>query len=410
MKINIVKISSFIILIISIFFFSNCKSENKQAEVKDKSQVNVIADSLKWSERLALTLMKKHPEAYQIDDKKEPKWDYVHGLVLTSFEELYKKTNDKIYFDYIKGYADATIDNAGAIPSYKYENFNIDMIEAGNILFYLHEITKEEKYLKAIQLLRKQLAEHPRTSEGGFWHKKRYPYQMWLDGLYMGQPFYTHYTVKYENGKNLEDVALQFELIQKHALDAKTGLLYHGWDESKAMGWADKQTGTSPNFWSRSLGWYAMALVDVLDYFPQDHPKQKELVSYLNQLAEALTKQQHASGLWYQVTDMGDKEGNYLEASGTAMFSYALAKGVNKGYLPAKYKDVANKAFDGITRDLVKVSNEGDVIITQACAVAGLGGDPYRDGSYEYYVNEKKKDNDPKATGPFILAALELDK
>ena len=410
MKINIVKISSFIILIISIFFFSNCKSENKQTEIKDKSQVNVIADSLKWSERLALTLIKKHPEAYQIDDKKEPKWDYVHGLVLTSFEELYKKTNNKIYFDYIKGYADATIDNTGAIPSYKYENFNIDMIEAGNILFYLHEKTKEEKYLKAIQLLRKQLAEHPRTSEGGFWHKKRYPYQMWLDGLYMGQPFYTHYTVKYENGKNLDDVALQFELIQKHALDAKTGLLYHGWDESKAMGWADKKTGTSPNFWSRSLGWYAMALVDVLDYFPQDHPKQKELVSYLNQLAEALTKQQHASGLWYQVTDMGDREGNYLEASGTAMFSYALAKGVNKGYLPAKYKDVANKAFDGITRDLVKVSNEGDVIITQACAVAGLGGDPYRDGSYEYYVNEKKKDNDPKATGPFILAALELDK
>ena len=329
---------------------------------------------------------------------------------MTSFEELYKKTNNKIYFDYIKGYADATIDNTGAIPSYKYENFNIDMIEAGNILFYLHEKTKEEKYLKAIQLLRKQLAEHPRTSEGGFWHKKRYPYQMWLDGLYMGQPFYTHYTVKYENGKNLDDVALQFELIQKHALDAKTGLLYHGWDESKAMGWADKKTGTSPNFWSRSLGWYAMALVDVLDYFPQDHPKQKELVSYLNQLAEALTKQQHASGLWYQVTDMGDREGNYLEASGTAMFSYALAKGVNKGYLPAKYKDLANKAFDGITRDLVKVSNEGDVIITQACAVAGLGGDPYRDGSYEYYVNEKKKDNDPKATGPFILAALELDK
>jgi unsaturated rhamnogalacturonyl hydrolase len=410
MKNYVIKISSFIILITSILFFSNCKSENKQTVANDKSQIKTISDSLKWSERLALTLMKKHPEAYQIDDKKEPKWDYVHGLVLTSFEELYKKTNNKIYFEYIKGYADATIDNTGAIPSYKYENFNIDMIEAGNILFYLHETTKEEKYLKAIQLLRKQLGEHPRTSEGGFWHKKRYPYQMWLDGLYMGQPFYTHYTVKFENGKNLDDVALQFELIQKHALDAKTGLLYHGWDESKAMGWANKETGTSPNFWSRSLGWYAMALVDVLDYFPKDHPKHKELVLYLNQLAEALAKQQHSSGLWYQVTDMGDKEGNYLEASGTAMFSYALAKGANKGYLPAKYKDVANKAFDGITRDLVKVSNEGDVIITQACAVAGLGGDPYRDGSYDYYVNEKKKDNDPKATGPFILAALELDK
>lgn len=386
--------------------FFSCKSVHEQ---KSDSTSKISAE-LKWSERLALTLMKAHPEAYQIDDKKEPKWDYVHGLVLTSFEQLYKKTNNKKYLDYVKGYADATISADGSIPSYKFSNYNIDMIEAGNILFYLYDITKEEKYLKALQTLRKQLAEHPRTTEGGFWHKKVYPNQMWLDGLYMGQPFYTHYTVKYENGKNLDDVALQFELIQKHALDAKTGLLYHGWDESKAMGWADKQTGTSPNFWSRSLGWYAMALVDVLDYFPKDHPKQKELVLYLNQLAEALAKQQHSSGLWYQVTDMGDKEGNYLEASGTAMFSYALAKGANKGYLPAKYKDIANKAFEGITRDLVKVSKEGDIIITQACAVAGLGGNPYRDGSYEYYVNEKKKDNDPKATGPFILAALELEK
>lgn len=392
-------------LVGATLFFS-CKSAHEQ---KNDSTSKISAE-LKWSERLALTLMKAHPEAYQIDDKKEPKWDYVHGLVLTSFEQLYKKTNNKKYLDYVKGYADATISADGSIPSYKFSNYNIDMIEAGNILFYLYDKTKEEKYLKALQTLRKQLAEHPRTSEGGFWHKKVYPNQMWLDGLYMGQPFYTHYTVNYENGKNLDDVALQFQLIQKHALDAKTGLLYHGWDESKAMGWADKQKGTSPNFWSRSLGWYAMALVDVLDYFPKDHPKQKELVLYLNQLAEALAKQQHSSGLWYQVTDMGDKEGNYLEASGTAMFSYALAKGTNKGYLPAKYKDVANKAFDGITRDLVKVSNEGDVIITQACAVAGLGGNPYRDGSYEYYVNEKKKDNDPKATGPFILAALELDK
>jgi unsaturated rhamnogalacturonyl hydrolase len=397
------QIISFLV-VITLFF--SCKSTS----VQKSDNAMEISDKLKWSERLALTLMKAHPEAYQIDEKTEPKWDYVHGLVLTSFEQLYKKTNNKKYFDYIKGYADATINADGTIPSYKFSIYNIDMIEAGNILFYLYEKTKEEKYLKAMQTLRKQLSEHPRTSEGGFWHKKVYPNQMWLDGLYMGEPFYAQYTSKFENGDKLNDVALQFELIQKHLVDSKTGLLYHGWDESKAMGWANKETGTSPNFWSRSLGWYAMALVDVLDYFPENHPKHKELVSYLNQLAEALAKQQHISGLWYQVTDMGDKDGNYLEASGSAMFSYALAKGANKGYLPNKYKDVANKAFDGITRDLVKISSEGDVIITQACAVAGLGGNPYRDGSFEYYVNERKKDNDPKATGPFILAALELDK
>lgn len=408
---NMYKNSSLMLLI--FFFglttFASCKQGKKETQEELKTE-KVISDSLKWSERMALTLMKHHPEAYQIDGKTAPKWDYVHGLVLTSFEQLYKKTGNEQYFNYIKGYADACIDSTGTIPSYKFKDYNIDMIEAGNILFNLYNTTKEEKYLKAMQLLRKQLAEHPRTSEGGFWHKNRYPSQMWLDGLYMGAPFYTRYIVNYENGKNLEDVAKQFELIQKHALDPKTGLLYHGWDESKAMDWANKETGTSPNFWSRSLGWYAMALVDVLDYFPKEHPKHAELVNYLNQLAVSLTKVQDASGLWYQVTDMGDKEGNYLEASGSAMFAYAFAKGVNKGYLPEIYKEVANKAFDGMTRDLVKVSETGEVTITQACAVAGLGGNPYRDGSFEYYINERKQDNDPKATGPFILAALELNK
>ncbi|MBP6180876.1 glycoside hydrolase family 88 protein, partial [Flavobacterium sp.] len=207
-----------------------------------------------------------------------------------------------------------------------------------------------------------------------------------------------------------DDIAKQFELIQLHATDEKTGLLYHAWDESKQMPWANKETGKSPNFWSRSIGWYVMALVDALDYFPKDHPKQKELVGYLNNVANALVKFQDQSGLWYQVTDKGDKAGNYLESSGTSMFAYALAKGVNKGYLPKKFKTVATKAFDGLTRQLIKVDSNGEVTITQACAVAGLGGSPYRDGSYEYYINERKKDNDPKATGPFILAALELNK
>jgi unsaturated rhamnogalacturonyl hydrolase len=390
--------------------FAGCKQEKKENLEMPQEKQLAVSDTLKWSERMALSVMKRNPKAFQIDGKEEPKWDYVHGLVLTGFEKLYEKSHNKKYYDYVIGYADTLIDSSGTIATYKFSNYNIDMIEAGKLLFGLYDNTKDVKYLKAMQLLRKQLEEHPRTSEGGFWHKKIYPNQMWLDGLYMGAPFYARYTVEFENGKNLDDVAKQFELIQKHSRDEKTGLLYHGWDESKQMDWANKETGTSPNFWSRSLGWYAMALVDVLDYFPKDHPKQPELVGYLNQLAEALTKFQAPSGLWYQVTDMGGKEGNYLESTGTSMFAYALAKGVNKGYLPTEYLEVANTAFDGLTRDLIKVADDGEITITQACAVAGLGGNPYRDGSYEYYVNERKKDNDPKATGPFILAALELDK
>ena len=235
--------------------------------------------------------------------------------------------------------------------------------------------------------------------------------QMWLDGLYMGEPFYAQYTATFEGGKSFDDIAKQFELIQLHATDPKTGLLYHAWDESKQMPWANKQTGNSPNFWSRALGWYVMALVDVLDYMPKEHPKQKELVKYLNNACAALAKFQDKSGLWYQVTDKGSEKGNYLEASGSSMFAYAFAKGANKGYLPAKYKKLANKAFDGLTKVLIKkVDEDGGITLTNCCQVAGLGGTPYRDGSYEYYINERKKDNDPKATGPFILAALELNR
>lgn len=394
------------VLLICLMTFTSCKVTSQEPANKDI----VISKDMKWSDRMALTVMKRHPEAYMIDDAKTPKWDYVHGLVLHSIEELYKQNPDPRYPVYIKGYVDSFVENNGSIKTYDLDNYNIDMVVSGRLLFKIYETTKEEKYLKALQLLRKQLTEQPRTESGGFWHKKIYPNQMWLDGLYMGEPFYAEYTTAFENGKQLDDVAKQFELIQKHATDPKTGLLYHGWDESKQMAWANKETGTSPNFWSRALGWYAMALVDVLDYFPKDHPKQKELVGYLNNVSEALAKYQDKSGLWYQVTDKGNKEGNYLEASGSSMFAYAFAKGANKGYLPSKYKKLANKAFDGLTKQLIKVDADGGITLTQACAVAGLGGKPYRDGSYEYYVKERKKDNDPKATGPFILAALELNR
>ena len=377
-----------------------------------QAQENIgnIPSALKWSERMALSIMKRHPQAYQIDGQTEPKWDYVHGLVLTSFEALFKHTKDQQYYNYIKQYADATIDEKGSVASYKFDTYNIDMVTAGRILFNLHETSKDSRYATVLQLLRKQIEEQPRTASGGFWHKKIYPNQMWLDGLYMGEPFYAQYTVQYENGAKLIDIAKQFELIQKHATDPKTGLLFHGWDESKQMPWADKTTGCSPNFWSRSIGWYVMALVDVLDYFPKNHPKRNELIGYLNEISNSLVKFQDPSGLWYQVTDKGGSEGNYLESSGSSMFAYAMAKGANKGYLPNKFKAIANKAFDGLTTRLIKTDSDGQIHITQACAVAGLGGNPYRDGSYFYYVNERKKDNDPKATGSFILAALELNR
>lgn len=394
-------------LMVFVMTLTSCKVTS-QEPAKDI----VIGKNAKWSDKMALTLMKRHPESYMIDDAKKPKWDYVHALVLHSIEELYKKNPDARYKNYVRSYVDQFVQTDGSITTYEFDKYNIDLVLPGRLLFDVYETSKDEKYLKALQLIRKQLAEQPRTQSGGFWHKQIYPNQMWLDGLYMGEPFYAEYTAKFENGKSFDDIAKQFEVIQLKATDPKTGLLYHGWDESKQMPWANKETGNSPNFWSRSLGWYVMALVDVLDYMPKDHPKRKELIKYLNNASEAILKfQDSKSGLWYQVTDKGGQKDNYLEASGSAMFAYAYAKGVNKGYLPAKFKKAANKAFDGLTTVLIKkVDEDGGITLTNCCQVAGLGGNPYRDGSYEYYVNERKKDNDPKATGPFILAAIELNR
>jgi len=395
------------VLLICMMAFTSCKVASQESTTKDI----VISKDAKWSDKMALTLMKRHPESYMLDDSKKPKWDYVHALVLHSIEELYKKNPDPRYKAYVRSYVDELVQADGTIKTYEFDKFNIDLVVPGRLLFDIYATSKEDKYLKALQQIRKQLQEQPRTASGGFWHKQIYPNQMWLDGLYMGEPFYAQYTVTFENGKSLDDIAKQFELIQLHATDPKTGLLYHGWDESKEIPWANKETGNSPNFWSRALGWYVMALVDVLDYFPKDHPKHKELVTYLNNASGALAKYQDKSGLWYQVTDKGGQKGNYLEASGSSMFAYAFAKGANKGYLPAKYKKMANKAFDGLTKVLIKkVDEDGGITLTNCCQVAGLGGNPYRDGSYDYYVNERKKDNDPKATGPFILAAIELNR
>ncbi|WP_405381042.1 glycoside hydrolase family 105 protein [Maribacter sp. LLG6340-A2] len=369
-----------------------------------------ISDTLPWSERLALSIMKRHPEAWQAEDEIKKEWDYKTGLLLTAFGNLYAHTNQKVYYDYIKTFADTLIDASGNIRDYKIEYYNLDLINSGKILFGLYKSTKDDRYLTALKTLRSQLKTHPRTPSGGFWHKKIYPNQMWLDGLYMGAPFYAQYNTSFEKGDKLDDIAFQFKLIWDHTYDDKTGLLYHAWDESKQMDWADKTTGKSPNFWSRSMGWYMMALVDVLDYFPQDHPKRDMLISHLNQLSKTLTKYQDETGLWYQVTNMPERDGNYLEASGSGMFIYAFAKGVDKEYLPAEYNAAAEKGFKGMVDHLVEVDKDGEVHITQICKSAGLGGNPYRDGSFEYYINEPIVTDNLHGTGPFILAALALNQ
>ncbi|MFW5656066.1 MAG: glycoside hydrolase family 88/105 protein [Bacteroidota bacterium] len=358
------------------------------------------------------TVLEEYPEIWTIEDRNEPKWSYTYGLLSMAMLELYEKTGTEAYYRYAKGYADTLIDGTGHIKTYKKEDYNIDHINSGRILFTLYEKTGDQKYKRAIDTLRSQLTLHPQTEIGGFWHKKRYPHQMWLDGVYMGAPFYAQYAQQYNEPDKFDEIAAWIMNVEKVTRDPETGLLYHAWDESKQQAWADKETGCSPHFWGRAMGWYSMGLVDVLDYFPKQHEKYDSIVAIIQRLAEAIVKyQDEETGVWYQVLDQGTREGNYLEGSVSSMFSYFLLKSINNGYINSDtYMDNAKMAYRGTINNLMVVDADSTLTLTPVCAVAGLGGSPYRDGSYEYYVNEQLRDNDPKAVGPFILAALEYDK
>ena len=338
------------------------------------------------------------------------KWTYDHGLVLKGIEQVWRNTNDKQYFEFIQRSMDHFVADDGSIRTYSLDDYNIDNILPGRNLLFLYKVTGNEKYRKAAATLREQLKTHPRTSEGGFWHKKIYPSQMWLDGLYMGEPFYAEFAATFHDDAAFDDIAKQFILMERHARDDKTGLLYHGWDESRKQRWSSPETGRSPNFWGRAMGWYAMALVDTLDNFPRGHPQRAELVAILNRVAQAVAKYQDSrSGLWYQVLDKAGEKGNYLESSAACMFVYALAKATRNGYLPASYQKVAQKGYRGILKEFVKTDANGQVNLEGTVSVAGLGGNPYRDGSYEYYLSEKVVTNDPKGVGALLLAATEME-
>ena len=377
--------------------------------VQAKSQTEK-KDGLAMAVRMADSEMKQFPEAWSVDYNPKPAWNYTQGLIAQSMVEVWKATGNKAYFNYAKMYADELIGEKGDILGYKMEEHNMDCLNSGKFLFDLFSVTKEEKYRLAILLLREQIKTQPRTSEGGFWHKQRYPNQMWLDGIYMGSPFYAQYAMIFQDPKLFEDVVGQFVVVNKHTYDKKTGLNYHGWDESKQQQWSNPKTGCSPNFWGRAEGWYVMALVDVLDFLPADQTGRSQILSILKQVAEGIKKYQDPkTGLWYQVLDQGGREGNYLEATASSMFTYALLKAVRKGYLGKDFKAVALKAYSGILKNLINYNNDGTISLTKCCAVAGLGGNPYRSGSYEYYIKEPVRDNDPKGVGPFILASLEIN-
>ena len=365
-------------------------------------------------------LKKSTPDApaWNIEHKleaKEPKWNYVDGCMIKAILDLYYATNNQEYFDFAKNFVDYYVNENGEILGYEVEEYNCDNINMGKVLFDLDNITPDEKYKKAIEFLCSQLKTHPRIKAGNFWHKKIYPNQVWLDGLYMVQPFNMRCVKNFGDESIADDVLSQFKNVNDIMRDETTGLLYHGYDESKSMFWANKETGLSKNFWTRSIGWYAMAIVDTLEKVDEEFIANfAALKDYLKALLDAVLKfADPATKMFYQVTNEQDRDGNYLETSGTCAFAYALMKSARLNYLPSDYFEKGKEIFDSVVKQKLVLTDD-EFSLKDICLVAGLGGMPgkgdykLRDGTYEYYISEPRVDNDAKGVAPFLFAFSEI--
>lgn len=371
---------------------------------------SLSAQERPWSERAANTAIVRWPEGRLVPADASWVWNYELGTLLDGMDAVWLNTADLRYYNYIKSSVDQFVGKDGSISTYKPAENQLDNILLGRQLLLLYGVTHDARYAKAATLLYEQLVHQPRTPSGGFWHKQRYPNQMWLDGLYMAEPFYAEYASTFHHPEAFKDITHQFVLLDEHARDPKTGLLYHGWDESKQERWADKQTGLSSQFWARAMGWQMMALVDTLSYYSKEDAGRKQLIAQLEQDAAALARfQDKDTGLWYQVLDKPKEKGNYLESSASCMFVYALARGVREGYLPQRYLNIAERGYRGILSHFIQTGPGEDLSLTSTVKGAGLGGDPYRDGTYAYYIGEKVITNDPKGVGAFLLASAEME-
>ncbi|MEX2160959.1 MAG: glycoside hydrolase family 88 protein [Anaerolineales bacterium] len=355
-----------------------------------------------WSLQMAASALRRYAPA-------KSKWHYTDGLLFKAIHGLSEQTDQERYRKHVLDYLDLHVTKSGDIRTYRLDEYNLDQINPGKLLFPAHRLTGAEKYRRALELLRDQLRSHPRTKQGAYWHKAIYPYQTWLDGIYMALPFLAEYASSFGEDATFDDVVFQIKDIESKTRDEQTGLLFHAYDESRQQRWAEQDTGRSPNFWSRAIGWYVMAIVDVLDFLPGEQQR-RDLVVILERTLKAISRvQDEETGLWWQVLNQGDRPGNYFEASGTAMFVYSMAKGVRLRYLDKQWLPVARRGFDGILKHLITVNDSGLLDLHGVCAGAGLGGEPYRDGSFEYYVSEPVVNNDLHGVGAFLLAAIEIE-
>ena len=365
-----------------------------------------------YSVRMVRSEIKRAPEATFLDNQKGNfKWNYTTGLELRSFLAVSQEYDIPEFDEYVRAWYDGVIDANGNIGGkYELEKYNLDHICPARTLLGLYQFTPNIRYALAIETARKQLKEQPRTEAGAFWHKQVYPGQVWLDGLYMAEPFYAVYAEISHETEDFDDIALQFRVAAEKTYDPQTGLYRHGWDETRSMAWADPVTGQSAHCWGRALGWYTMALVEVLPFFPADHPGKAELQGILEGILATLPKYADPeTGLWYQVLDSPGREGNYLESTCSAMFTYAYLRSAREGYKVPESVD-PKTLYESLVKRFIREDRDGSLNLTDCCSVAGLGGKENRSGTFEYYVGEKVVENDPKGVGPFIWASLEYEK
>lgn len=337
------------------------------------------------------------------------KWNYIDGCMMTAVLAMYRQTADRRFLDFADSFVGAFVREDGSIRAYDPEEYNLDCVSPAANLLPLYRFTGKEKYLRAMDTVYGQLARQPRTREGNFWHKNIYPWQVWLDGLYMAMPFYTVYDRLKCGMIHCRDIFGQFERVRTHMRDPVTGLYYHGYDESKSMPWADPETGRSPGFWLRSLGWLAIALCDTLEAMDEQmYYEYRMLMKMLRELAAALEAVQDRDGMFWQVPDHPGESGNYRETSGTAMIAYAFMKAARLRFLPARYGLIGRRAFEGTTERCLTLDEQGEITLTNICLVAGLGGANQRDGSRAYYYSEPVVCNEAKGIAPLLLAMTEM--
>lgn len=363
--------------------------------------------STRWALLGAETMLSREP---RINTRQ--RWEYEDGLVLNGIHGVYRDTGDVRFLDYVRTNIDEFVQPDGTIRHYAYDEFNLDHVNNGKAILDLLEETGDERYRAAADTLFDQLQHQPRTSEGSFWHKRIYPDQVWLDGLYMGSVFYARYCALVGRSDLVDDVVRQFTNAYDLTLDPATGLCRHAYDATRSMYWADAETGLSPHVWLRALGWFAMAMVDVQAYLPQDHPGRAQIRTNLAALLTALQRYADpATNLWFQIPDQAGRPMNYLESSGSLMVLSAIATSLRLGYLAGPGWDEAlERGWTHAREQFLSITAEGWVNVHKMCQVAGLGGATRRDGSYAYYMSEPIVTNDHKGYGPFLLLATEMER